>query len=1490
MEKKRISALPSTLLAALILLSAFVLAMVNSPMARISKEGPASAELKKQLAKYGTSDRVYLQMDKSLYKPGETIWFQAYLTNVSNMMPSGQSDMIHVQMINPQGNTMTELKLIADHGSASGDFSLDENAPGGIYKIKAYTNAQLNNPEELLFEKEIQVQRVILPHLKMKMDFVKKAYGPGDLVEAKLELNSLDNKPLANFDYTYEANIDGKAYKSGQGVSGADGKFVLSFNLPEQLNSPDGLLNVIFKYNGQPEAISRSIPITLNKISMKFFPEGGDMVAGIQSRIAFKAMNEFNKPADVDGYISDEKGTEIVRFSSLHMGMGAFTFNPLPNKKYTAHISRPTGITTEYVLPAPLKEGYSMRVDKIGAHKLRVHVSATEGGMVDITAMLRDKIYFSQAFKAKAGENYADIPLDKFPMGVAIITLSDAKGVAQAERLAFVNKQKNMHIKLSTDKEKYAPREKVKLRIEATDANGKALQGRLSLAVVDDKLLSMADDRTGTILSRMLLEPELKNTVEEPGFYFKDDEAKADEALDNLLMTDGWRRFAWIKRGQYATLNTYTDEQTIISGTIKAQTNKGAEKLSGVLVKLKTERKTYKQYTDANGNYSFHPGYVKFPITVSVSDTGYTPQPASMIVYDYRTGYDMTLTKKNQKQVVYRDVESDGKYKKGEKTKVRMYEAKKMNVAPQRIQNMPAADMQWQENVETLNGAVQINAADQTLAFTATKANAAVQIVNGIALDDFKNTGAITDIVYLEEEANGFVAKNNFARKDMALRKAPAYKWAQTTANYYRGREFPVVEYKRAELVEERTDFRSTIFWKGNIRLDKEGKAELSFYNSDEETAFRATVEGISNSGLLGHAEKAFYTEMPFSLSAKIPQTASTGDQISLSIALKNNTSSILNGNLTYKLPASWKLVEQPGELRIAANSVANIILQVKVLNKPGKDNVQIAFHCATAADAIKQEVITAPKGFPSALSFSGNEEKAFAFNITKPLEGTLSATFKAYPSVLEQTMAGLESILNEPSGCFEQVSSSNYPNILVLQYLKENRINKPDIIARASRLLHDGYGKLVAYETTTKGYEWFGHAPANESLTAYGLLEFNDMKGVYSNVDNSMVQRTGKWLLSRKNGKGDFSMSSEAVDQFGRASQEITNAYIVYALAEAEYNKSDYTNELETAYSHAMKSGDPYEMGLVANALLSIKDKRGTEIVSTLKNMQQQNGSWPGKQHSITHSTGTELDIEATSLVMMAIMKDKGLGEVGALMKGTNYLLSKRQGVGGFGNTQTTVMALKALNRFAALNRVTRENGTIEIYVDGKVVGKQSYTAGQNNDITITGMESALGEGAHKLEVKYPGVKNPLPYAINITWSTNQPESNNDCKLNLTTSLSEANVKLGQTVRLNATMKNSTNEGLASPMLIIGIPAGLSLQPWQLKELQEKNVFDYYEIWGNNLVCYYRQMKPGESKTVNLDLKADIMGSYEAPASRAYLYYNSGAKSWSKPGNINIQ
>ncbi len=476
--------------------------------------------------------------------------------------------------------------------------------------------------------------------------------------------------------------------------------------------------------------------------------------------------------------------------------------------------------------------------------------------------------------------------------------------------------------------------------------------------------------------------------------------------------------------------------------------------------------------------------------------------------------------------------------------------------------------------------------------------------------------------------------------------------------------------------------------------------------------------------------------------------------------------------------------------------------------------------------------------------------------------------------------LSGIESILREPHGCFEQTSSSTYPNIMVKQYLQENDVDNPTLYAKADNLIDKGYNKLVTFETKEHGYEWFGGAPGHEALTAYGLMEFADMKKVYGKVDEGMMNRTANWLLEKRDGNGGFKKNPRALDSFGRADERITNAYIVYSLSEAGYTK-EIEKELEAAYKSAQSTQDPYEMGLVANALFNTQDAKASKFLAELNQLQQKDGHFEGNTHSITRSTGKGLQIETTSLAVLANLKAEE--KSGAIINSaTKFIMENSASYGGYGNTQSTVMALKALTEFAKFAKRTADSGDIEVLINGKKVAEQHFEKGQQGEIEVYGLEEYLSAGNHKIEIRFKNTKKALPYTVSVNYNTFLPQTSKECLVGLSTKLADDKASMGETVRLTTELKNlSKTEGQPMTIAIVGIPAGLSAQPWQLKELQEKQTFDYYEVIGNNVVFYYRQLTPNQSKTINLDLKAEIPGKYEAAASSAYLYYTAEHKAW---------
>ena len=246
-------------------------------------------------------------------------------------------------------------------------------------------------------------------------------------------------------------------------------------------------------------------------------------------------------------------------------------------------------------------------------------------------------------------------------------------------------------------------------------------------------------------------------------------------------------------------------------------------------------------------------------------------------------------------------------------------------------------------------------------------------------------------------------------------------------------------------------------------------------------------------------------------------------------------------------------------------------------------------FKACGLGDAFHQKNKNQGQRFSGKRFLLGQEKKKYTFTVSNLVNGSLRACFSAYPNVVTDLLKGVEGILQEPYGCFEQTSCTAYPNAMVLDYMKHTDNHDTKTLARATDLLTAAVNALPHLNPATKGYEGFG-AIRREGLTAYGINGVCCfMKKAGQDVDQGMLDRTARWLLNHKDGKGGFAREQHAYHDFGRISDDILNAYIVYALSDAGY--TDIKKEFESSYNKALSSKTPLHACHDGNASFSMKE-----------------------------------------------------------------------------------------------------------------------------------------------------------------------------------------------------------------------------------------------------------------------------------------------------------
>lgn len=1452
-------------------------------------------------------EKLYLHTDKPFYLPGEDLWFSGYLLPVGQTPTQQLSDIVYVELLNPRGAQIEKQTLYVNQGKIKGSFSLGIGAEGGLYKIKAYTNWMQKYDTKAVFEKQIQVQKVVPPQLLLKLDFKREAYGLGDEIEATLEARTLKDQPIALQKLACVVDLAGKKYQQIEATTDGKGKASIKFTLPKKLENNDGLLTVTIKSEGVSESVSRALPIVLDNIALDFFPEGGNWVAAIEGKMAFKAVNEFGEPADIEGVVLDDRGREVQSFKSFHQGMGAFVMTPAKGKKYKVRLTKPAGIDKTYPLPKAQTNKHTLGVKILDKNRLGIHFYNPKKDTLYLTIQSGGKIYYSQKMLAGVGLCRENVSVTDYPIGITKISLMNAQKKPLCERLVFVNPHKQLKVAIKTRQKSYQPRQKVELDILTTNENGKPVAANLSVAVVDDKILTLADDKQDNLLSYMLLSGELEGKIHEPNFYFQPNEPKAADALDYVMMIHGWRRYEWASYGSVLQA-TQKEQAGVIKGQVTQKGSNRPEQAEVVLYELGTKTRKLKTKTDDKGFFAFDGINPEASVQLFAWSTTKTQKSYTIrLKNNYRKAYRSSLfayyfsNDDNYKlDSVASFYSSSDNQKAGEGDFEEMIEIPITEVAPPppSPSKMPVTVSQDELKVSSLDLIKKVDMRELLEMEDMVKLPPDLSPIYNVDGQEYRRIDEVTylhpaSIASLElkgatsSQEKIHITTNSRARSSKTMGHSYLRKLSFSQSTVFEPIKYTTKDQNPAK----RTDFRNTIYWNPEVVTDKNGKATLSFWNSDALTTFRIIVEGVGNKGLLGRAEQTYFTKLPFELTAKLPPYFSVNDAVKLPVYLTNNTSKTITGKLQVSAPKGFKISALPPQLSIAPQTTQTIYVEGKVtqaVSRKDSARLEVYFKSKAYNESYSQPVEVFAQGFPIQESFSGTAlNNRLQVKIPKLIEGTLQAKLVAYPNILGDLVDGIASVLQRPHGCFEQVSASTYPNILALQFLEKTNTARPEFRAKALDYIADGYRKLIAYETSQHGFEWYGNPPPHEGLSAFGLMEFLEMKKVYNGVDGAMIERTKQWLLSRRDGKGGFEQNSGKYG-FSGASREVNNAYVTYALSEAGVKNIE--REYNSIYQEAQTSQDAYRMALVTLTAFNLgKTSQAKQLLEKLRSQVATHKSGKLKaNHSIVRSGGISLQVETTALIALAEMRlpKPSTTRIKPLL---DYIIAQRS-EGYFGSTQGTVLALQVLTRFATLQAGQASKGKLLVYKGTKQIASLSYTTSQTKKIVIEGLEKYLSEGSQEITVRFEKENQIIPFTLDLKYYTPTPKANPACKLDLTTELSQTTTKEGKTVRLTTTIRNKQSEGLPSTIALIGIPAGLSPQPWQLKALQEQGKIAFYEIKRSHVVFYFRELAPSASLTIPLDLKADIPGTYRAPASCAYLYYTSEHKDWEKGVSCEIQ
>lgn len=650
---------------------------------------------------------------------------------------------------------------------------------------------------------------------------------------------------------------------------------------------------VISKPSTTPET-----ELAIGKVDIQFFPEGGNLVQGILSKVAFKAIGEDGLGTAVKGNIL-EGDAVITEFESNSLGMGVFPLLPKKGKTYRAQAE---GGEMDLELPAALESGLVMSVSNSGkSEDIVVKIQSSENSQISkisLLAQTRGLVCASSRADLANRVIFVRIPKKEFPTGIAQITALDENGIPLAERLVFIDHQDQLSLSAVPDKSNYGPRESVRIEITAKDKTGQPVVANFSLSVFDKSQVPFDEDHE-TIQSNLLLSSELQGQIENPGYYFNPTNQDRVTALDYLLLTQGWRKFT-IKKALSGEIPkpVYRIEKglTITGQLTDSKTNKPITSGTASYLSLFPVSESRTTTSDSQGKFEFEDliyfdsaevmlqGKLKngrSAATVSTVNTRNAPvlKYPTLPFFSTPTAAEKdflikSIERKNISRAFdFEDelIELEGVEVRGTKI-IEQYTGPKIygggstkitvadNTALENLQHPldlvkgRVAGVQVWGSVDTwsilIQGVSSINSSVEPLIMVddipiPIEGLSSIPVLEIESVSVWKGPDAA---IFGSRGANGVLGF--YTKRGKVQSSTPNQSdHPSVPIGYQIEKEFYSPKYEAQEVTQPRPDRRVTLFWAPDIQTDSSGKASIKFYNHDLETEIHGVIEGISNLG-----------------------------------------------------------------------------------------------------------------------------------------------------------------------------------------------------------------------------------------------------------------------------------------------------------------------------------------------------------------------------------------------------------------------------------------------------------------------------------------------------------------------------------------------------------------------------------------------------------------------------------------------------------------
>ncbi|GHT02616.1 TonB-dependent receptor [Bacteroidia bacterium] len=760
--------------------------------------------------------------------------------------------------------------------------------------------------------RNIQMQTMLLPQEKIYIQTDKPYYLSGEQIFFRAYLlDAFTQRPSGISRYVYVELINpSNTVVLRHKIIPEDSLYYGSLSIPEELprgtyriraytrfmtNMPEDYFYSKYVYiadakekNSTTEPDKKKIPTSRpdDKFEVSFYPEGGNLIAGQFSTVAFKALQSNGEPLDIEGFILDAKGNKITEFTTSHDGIGSFVLNPQPGEQYYA-ICRNGEQSIQTDLPPARNDIFGLKTFW-RANQLYIMVNKpADLPWRKLYLLAHTKGHVEYLEEWDHSKEFIAVEKENFSSGVTHLLLLTEDFIPLSERLVFaLNEQDEIKTDIEIPKKTYQKREKVDMNMLLKNKPGEDISGNFSISVTDDKDIVM--DTTSHILSTILLTSEIRGHIPAPAYYFQKQNKKADLAADLLMMTHGWTRYDIPKamRGDFQQVTVLNEESQTVSGRVEGGLLSKPYQGANVFLISLLYGFSEQTETDENGRFTFS-GF-EFPDKTSLTVQALTRKggdlvdlyvdkeiyppvfPAKYHPADIETPEFLEYTAKADLKYTYengmRMIHLDELVVKGSRKKERKYQSPS--------HSDPDYTLSQEEIERTSPGDIRLllmrlPGVSITGDKLSVRGGEPLIVIDGIKMfapDDWKMVNAfdVAQIDVIKDPGKliiygaGHGVIEIFTKEGGGPSNKKKYNIENITPlGYHIPVEFYSPQYDTPETLQKSTpDLRSAIYWKPDVMV-KSSKASISFYTADSPSTYSVIIEGVDAKGkLIYHRER----------------------------------------------------------------------------------------------------------------------------------------------------------------------------------------------------------------------------------------------------------------------------------------------------------------------------------------------------------------------------------------------------------------------------------------------------------------------------------------------------------------------------------------------------------------------------------------------------------------------------------------------------------